>query len=149
MFCCLILQLVRSVNGDRIGWAWYGAVAILSVLMAPDKEEVIDGMGGIINRVAAYRNYDGALGFTFRFYSNEMVGNDQIRLLALNGVAPTKETIRDGSYPISSYFYAVTAAPIGQPAPEETNPTLKAFLDFCRSEQGQWIVEEAGYVGLN
>lgn len=117
-------------------------------LMEPDREEVIDGMGGIINQVAAYRNYDGALGFTFRFYSNEMVGNNQIRLLALNGVTPTKETIRDGSYPISSYFYAVTASPIGQPAPEETNPTLKSFLDWCLSGQGQWIVEEVGYVGL-
>ena len=117
-------------------------------LMEPDKEEIVDGMGGIINRVAAYRNYDGALGFTFRFYSNEMVGNNQIRLLALNGVEPTKDTIRDGSYPISSYFYAVTASPIGEPAPEETNPTLKAFLDWCQGPQGQWIVEEVGYVGV-
>ena len=117
-------------------------------LMEPDREERVDGMGGIIERVATYRNFDEALGFTFRFYSNEMVGNDQIRLLALNGVAPTKETIRDGSYPIASYFYAVTASPIGEPAPEETNPTLKAFLDWCLSEQGQWIVEESGYVGV-
>ena len=38
MFCCLILQLVRKVSGDRIAWAWYGAVAILSLLLAPDKE---------------------------------------------------------------------------------------------------------------
>lgn len=38
MFCCLILQLVRRSCGDRIGWAWYGAVAILSILLAPDKE---------------------------------------------------------------------------------------------------------------
>lgn len=38
MLCCLILQLVRKSCGDRIGWAWYGAVAILSVLLAPDKE---------------------------------------------------------------------------------------------------------------
>lgn len=38
MLCCVILQLVRKTCGDRIGWAWYGAVAILSVLMAPDKE---------------------------------------------------------------------------------------------------------------
>lgn len=115
-------------------------------LMEPDKEEVVDGMGGIIEQVAAYRNYDGALGFTFRFYSNEMVGNNQIRLLALNGVTPTKDTIRDGSYPISSYFYAITASPIGQPAPEVTNPTLKAFLDWCIGLQGQWVVEEVGYV---
>ena len=117
-------------------------------LMEPSREEVIDGMGGIIAQVAAYRNYAGALGFTFRFYSNEMVGNNQIRLLALNGVEPTRETIRDGSYPISSYFYIVTASPIGQPAPEETNPTLDALIDWCLSEQGQWIVEEVGYVGL-
>ncbi len=38
MMCCLILQVVRTVCGDRIGWAWYGAVAVLSLLMSPDKE---------------------------------------------------------------------------------------------------------------
>ncbi len=117
-------------------------------LVEAETENVIGSMGGIIEQVAAYRNYAGALGFTFRFYSNEMVGNNQIRLLALNGVTPTKETIRDGSYPISSYFYIVTASPIGQAAPEESNPTLKAFIDWCLSEQGQWIVEEVGYVGV-
>lgn len=118
-------------------------------LMEAETEQVVADMGGIIERVATYRNFDGALGFTFRFYSNEMVGNNQIRLLALNGVEPTKDTIRDGSYPISSYFYAVTASPIGQPAPEESNPTLKAFLDWCQGPQGQWIVEEVGYVAVD
>ena len=38
MLCCMITKLVLSVCGKRIAWAWYGAVAILSVLMAPDKE---------------------------------------------------------------------------------------------------------------
>lgn len=118
-------------------------------LMEPATEERIDGMGGIIKQVVAYRNFAGALGFTFRFYATEMVGDNQIRLLALNGVAPTKETIRDGSYPISSCFYAITASPMGEPAPEESNPLLKAFLDWCLSEQGQWIVEEVGYVGMD
>lgn len=77
-----------------------------------------------------------------------MVANDQIRLLALNGVFPTADTIRDGSYPISSYFYAVTASPIGEPAPEGNNAVLKAFLDWCQGAQGQRIVEEVGYVGV-
>ncbi len=119
------------------------------LLMEPDTEKVIADMGGIIERAATYRNHEGALGFTFRFYSNEMVGNNQIRLLSLNGVEPTKDTIRDSSYPISSYFYAVTASPIGEPAPEETNPTLRAFLDWCTGPQGQWIVEEVGYVSVD
>ena len=36
--CMLILQTVRRICGNRVAWAWYGAVAILSLLMAPDKE---------------------------------------------------------------------------------------------------------------
>lgn len=36
--CMLILKMVVKSCGVRIGWAWYGAVAILSLLMAPDKE---------------------------------------------------------------------------------------------------------------
>ena len=38
MFCMMILTLVIRFCGKRIAWAWYGAVAILSVLLAPDKE---------------------------------------------------------------------------------------------------------------
>ena len=38
MISALILQLVLKVCGSRIAWAWYGAVAILSLLLAPDKE---------------------------------------------------------------------------------------------------------------
>lgn len=38
MLCMLLLQFVAGICGRRIGWAWYGAVAILSLLMGPDKE---------------------------------------------------------------------------------------------------------------
>ena len=38
MLCMMILTLVLRFCGKRIGWAWYGAVSILSVLMGPDKE---------------------------------------------------------------------------------------------------------------
>ena len=38
MLCTLVLQLVLKICGKRIAWAWYGAVSLLSLLMAPDKE---------------------------------------------------------------------------------------------------------------
>lgn len=38
MLCCIILQIVRTVCGNRIAWAWYGTVAILGLLLSPDKE---------------------------------------------------------------------------------------------------------------
>ena len=118
-------------------------------LIEPEQEDRISGMGGIIRDVADYRNYSNAIGFSFRFYASEMEANDQIRLLALDGVPPAKETIRDGSYPISDSFYAVTAAPIGQPDPRESDPQLDAFLRWILSEQGQQIIEASGYVGIS
>ena len=117
-------------------------------LIEPEEEDRVAGMGGIIREVASYRNYRNAIGFSFRGYATEMVRNGDIRLLALDGVEPTKETIRDSTYPISSYFYAVTAAPVGKPAPEERNETMAAFLNWILSPQGQTLVEETGYVGL-
>ena len=38
MLCMLILAVVYRTCGSSIAWAWYGAVAILSLLMAPDME---------------------------------------------------------------------------------------------------------------
>ena len=38
MLCMLILAFVTKMCGNRIGWAWYGAVAILSLLLGPEKE---------------------------------------------------------------------------------------------------------------
>ena len=40
MLCMLILAFVTKMCGNRIGWAWYGAVAVLSLLLGPDKEAV-------------------------------------------------------------------------------------------------------------
>ncbi|UZN00506.1 hypothetical protein OL548_13750 [Lysinibacillus sp. MHQ-1] len=33
----------------------------------------------------------------------------KIKLLSIDGIAPTKENIRNGTYPLVSEFYAVTA----------------------------------------
>lgn len=38
MLCMLILAVVLNQCGSQIGWAWYGAVAILGALLGPDKE---------------------------------------------------------------------------------------------------------------
>ena len=38
MACMILAQVVQKNCGARIGWAWYGAVATLTLLLAPDKE---------------------------------------------------------------------------------------------------------------
>ena len=119
-------------------------------LIEPEEEDRISAMDGIIRQVASYRNYRNAIGFSFRFYATEMVESGDIRLLALDGVEPTKDTIRDGSYPIASDFYAVTAARAGDERPlAERNPAAAEFLDWVLSPEGQTLVEETGYVGVS
>ncbi|MFB5089233.1 substrate-binding domain-containing protein [Psychrobacillus sp. PGGUH221] len=110
-----------------------------SIMEAPS-EDIATGMGGIINEVSQYKNFKNAIGYTFRFYSTEMVGNEKIKLLEIDGVAPTKETIRSGAYPIASEFYIVTAG--------SDNPNVEKMIEWILSEQGQKLLEKAGYVPI-
>ena len=82
-----------------------------------------------------------SIGFSFRFYVEGIVENGAVKLLALDGVYPSTENIRNGSYPIVNDFYAVTRK-------GEENPNVQAFVDWMLSEEGQAIVEGSGYVGV-
>lgn len=110
-------------------------------LMEAPTEDIATGMGGIINEVSQYKNYKNAIGYTFRYYSNEMVKNREIKLLEIEGVAPTRETIRNNTYPIASEFYIVTAG--------EPTGNVKKLIDWVLSDEGQALVEKAGYVSLS
>lgn len=107
-------------------------------IMPPLKEDRLGGMGEIINDTANYRNYKAALGFSFRYYSTELLRNDQIKLLSVDGVAPTIENIRNGSYPLVATAYMVTVRPRSE--------NMRRIVDFMLSPEGQKLVEETGYV---
>ncbi len=38
IICMLLLEVIRKQCGSRIAWTWYAAVALLSLLLGPDKE---------------------------------------------------------------------------------------------------------------
>ena len=38
MLCSVLLLFVKQSCGNTIGWTWYGAVSVLSLLLSPDKE---------------------------------------------------------------------------------------------------------------
>lgn len=87
-----------------------------------------------------WKGVQPAIGYSYRYYANTMYPNADTKLLAIDGVYPCKETIRDGSYPFSADFYAVTN---GQPT-----GSVKALLDWILSEEGQYLIEQVGYVPI-
>ncbi len=110
-------------------------------LMEAPKKDVVDMMSGIIERTADYKNYRNAIGFSFRFYSMEMIQNDQIRLLRVDGISPVEENIENGTYPLASDFYAV----IRTDASENT----RKLVEWIQGEQGQDIVKGTGYTPVD
>lgn len=106
-------------------------------LMTPPQKLVMDFMAEILETIE-YRNLPNALGYTFRFFCTEMVGSD-VKLLSINGIAPTPENIRNDSYPITSTLYAITRK--GDP-----NPNTRAVLEWIQSPQGMELIEKSGYI---
>ena len=109
----------------------------------PDKEKLVDLMSGIIYRVASYRNTNNAIGFTFRFYSLEMLNEKNIKHLSINGIEPTIENISKEKYPVTNVFYAVTTKD-----KFDNNDNIEKLIQWILSDEGQSLIEKTGYVPL-
>ena len=110
-------------------------------LLPPETHQVVDGMGGLIDKVADYQNHGNAIGYSFRYYVENMEENDNIKILNLNGIEATKENIRSKAYPITDNFYAITVK-------GKESESVKQFIQWILSNEGQKIVEEVGYVPI-
>ena len=62
-------------------------------------------------------------------------------MIAIDNIAPTKENIHNGLYPIITPVYAVTYA-------GNSNENVNKLIDWMLSDEGQYIIEETGYVGI-
>lgn len=111
------------------------------VPMEPSTETQVGGMLDIIETVADYRNKDGSIGFSFRYYMEGIIKNPDVKLLSVDGVAPTVENIQSGAYPITATLYAVTWK-------GNNNQNVTRLLNWILSPEGQELVEKTGYVPI-
>ena len=110
-------------------------------IMPPETKE-IKGMGGIIEEVVDYQSKTASIGFSFRYYVEGIIQNPEIKMIAIDGVAPTVENIKNESYPIVTPVYAVTYE-------NNPNPNVDVLINWMLSDEGQYIIEQTGYVGVN
>lgn len=64
--------------------------------------------------------------------------NDDVKALSIDGVAATTDNVKNGSYSVSRPFNIVTK--------EGTSEVAEDFIAFILSDEGQAVVEEAGYI---
>lgn len=111
-------------------------------LMDAPQDIRIGSMIGLLEAVADYENSKDALGYTVYYYLTNMEKDklETSKLLAIDGIAPTKETIGKGEYPYTNDFYVV----IRKDAPE--NSPERILYNWICSEQGKELAERENYV---
>ena len=105
-------------------------------------EWVVESMGGLVESVSSYDNSKNAIGYSMFYYVNNMYGNSRFKLLGIDGVAPSRDTITQGQYALEDYYYAV----IRKDTPEDS--PARTLINWLLTDEGQAIAAKAGYIPL-
>ena len=136
-----IRAMQRPVNsGSQTGFLNL-VMKDLTVMAAPPEWVSVE-MGELVDMVAAYDNKPDAIGYSYYYYVTDMKDNPDIKLLKVNGIAPNPTTIANSSYPIRTNYYAVLRKE--EPALSDA----RAILHYLLTDEGQDLIEAAGYVKL-
>ena len=100
-------------------------------------------MEGLMDVVAVNDNAAGAIGYSVYAYAADMYGNgNEIKFIRVDGVAPDKQTMASGEYPLLGKNYAIFRSD----APE--NGSIRSLVRWITSYDGQYALARAGYVTL-
>ncbi len=106
-------------------------------LEAAQSNYISIGMDSLIAQVGNYDGEPTAIGYSYLYYVEGLYKSGSVKVLAVDGIAPTPENLRSGAYPFTVNYYAVYA---------RGNETAAAFADWLISDEGQACVAQAGYV---
>ena len=108
-------------------------------LAAAENNYISDGMADLIAQIGNYDNSVNAIGYSYLYYVESLYRSGSLKVLSVDGVAPTPENLQSGAYPYTVYYYAVYA---------RGNEKAARFVDWLTSDAGQACVAQAGYVPL-
>lgn len=109
------------------------------------RENISLAMASILTDVADYGAQNPgsyALGYSMYYYFNAAArtqGPLDLKLLAVDGITPSDETIADGSYGLATYYYAVLRAD------EPDDSPASKMAEYLLSDAGQECISNAGF----
>lgn len=141
-------QIRRIYTGEYTNWSAVGGpdrvINPVSRLSGSGSQSAMEAfMGGQkIGPKSPLAITGASIGFSFRYYLTGIVDNQEVKMLSLNGVYPSPENIRNGSYPVIARFYAIYRA-------DNDNENIPVLIEWLLSEEGQQLIEKCGYVRIN
>ena len=95
----------------------------------------LSGSGPVLARVA---ETNGAVG-----YCSMALADNSVTHIIVDGIAPTKENIQNGSYPLSKAMVMATKGAIANQSPE-----VQSFFDFIYSAEGQALIQKVNLIPM-
>lgn len=110
-------------------------------IQAPEKY-AIHGMEALIKELATYNNSGNALGYSVFYYAKKMYEVPGLKLLSVDDIMPSDETIASGQYPYLNEYYVVIRE--DEPMDSETSSLYR----FIMSDEGIESMKKAGYIPI-
>ena len=111
------------------------------IMQAPTEMKPV-GMDDLINVVSDYDEGINSIGYSVYYYASGMYTDPNSKMISVDGVYPSNETIADGSYPLSDGYYAIYRKGLSEDDP------VTLLMSWLLSEEGQKIAAAQGYVQL-
>jgi phosphate transport system substrate-binding protein len=107
----------------------------LTMLDLPDM--IMMGMMGMINQIEYDRE---GLGYSVNYYTQNMVRSDSINLLAVDGVYPDYNSLKNKEYSYTTDVYVVIREDL------DKSSTAYKLFELLLTTSGQSVIEESGYI---
>ncbi len=108
--------------------------------MEPIKGLVPEEMQALVEGVAEYDGEGASLGYSVYYYAKEMVDHPDVKLLAVDGIAPDYDSIAGAQYPLVNEFYAVIRADEAEDSP------ARILFEWLKTDDARQLIIDEGYV---
>lgn len=117
----------------------------LNIIEAP-KENLISATHQVTNLISDYKNTPNSIGYSYYSYATKMFQaideevESNVKLVSINGVKPSKQTIQNGSYPLQTTYYIVINKN------DLSNSNSRILANQILSVRGLHVLNQAGYI---
>jgi len=94
----------------------------------------------LVGQIAEYDNSGNAIGYTTYYFADEMYSLPDVKFLKVDGIAPTEQTIAEGTYPYLNENNIVIRAGA------KKNSEIRRAVAWLQSDEGRKLMESLNYI---
>lgn len=133
----------QKPENSLIQYLFHSLVLSKSSVMEPPHQIKINENRELEKATSYYDGGEYAIAYDTYYYASNMLFDYNIKMLAIDGIYPTKRNIKRGIYPIMTNYYAIVRTNSNANSPERT------LAQYLTSLTGQQLIEQSGYIPLN